>query len=187
MESKNNKQKPSPSPTNLFSSAQVVAEAAKSTLRHDTDKVDKGKAAGAAADILHAASHYGKLEEKTFGKYIQKAEDYLHRYESSHSTSTAGPTNNTKPTKPTEHSSGEHTSSKPHSSSQHEPSAAHDSDKKKKNKKEEEPEGGFGDYIKMAQGFLGKQGGAQSGGNHSGGGSGVGDYVKLAQGFLKKH
>lgn len=61
MESKNSKQKheSKPSPANLFSSAQVVADAAKSTLRKDTGKVDKGKAAAAAANILHAASHYG--------------------------------------------------------------------------------------------------------------------------------
>jgi hypothetical protein len=63
MESKYSQQKheskPSNSKADLLSSAQVVAEAAKSALRHDTDKVDKGKAAGAAANILHAASHYG--------------------------------------------------------------------------------------------------------------------------------
>ncbi|KAF3332558.1 hypothetical protein FCM35_KLT02135 [Carex littledalei] len=183
MESKNSKQKheSKPSPANLFSSTQVVADAAKSTLRNETGKVDKGKAAGAAANILHAASHYGKLEEKSFGKYIEKAEGYLHHYESSHSTSIAGPT-----TKPTGHSSDEHNSSKPHYS-QHESSAPHGSDKKKKRKEEEKSEGGVGDYIKLAQGLLGKQGGTHSGGGNSDAGSGVGGYVKLAQGFMKKH
>jgi hypothetical protein len=61
MESKNSQQKHDsmPSKADLLSSAQVMAEAAKSVLRHDTDKVDKGKAAGAAANILHTAAHYG--------------------------------------------------------------------------------------------------------------------------------
>lgn len=78
----------------------------------------------------------GKLEEKSFGKYIDKAEGYLHKYESSHSTSTAGPT-----TKPTGHSSDEHNSSKPQYSSQHYSSAPHGSDKKKKKEEEEKSEG----------------------------------------------
>ncbi|KAJ0982044.1 hypothetical protein J5N97_010299 [Dioscorea zingiberensis] len=79
--------KPQASPTQMFSSAKVVAEAAKATLHHETGKVDKAKVADAAANLLGAASHYGKLEEKGFGKYVEKAENYLHQYHTTHSSS----------------------------------------------------------------------------------------------------
>jgi hypothetical protein len=46
-----------------------VADVAQSSLRHEN--FDKEKAAGAAADLLGAASHYGNLEEKSFGKYVE--------------------------------------------------------------------------------------------------------------------
>lgn len=39
----------------------------------------------------------------------------------------------------------------------------------------------MGDYLKLAQGLMKKQGGE----GESGGG-GMGDYLKLAEGFLKK-
>ncbi|GMP52748.1 hypothetical protein CsSME_00018450 [Camellia sinensis var. sinensis] len=67
--------------SDLLSSAKLMAEAAKAALNHET--VDTGRVAGAAADLLEAVSHYGKLEEKSFGKYVEKAEDYLHQYLSS--------------------------------------------------------------------------------------------------------
>ncbi|WOK92313.1 hypothetical protein Cni_G01004 [Canna indica] len=85
--------RPHPSPTQLLSSAKVVAGAAKSALRHDAGKLDKAEVAGAAADLLGAASHYAKIEEKKVGKYVEKAETYLHHYHSSHSahsSTTAG-------------------------------------------------------------------------------------------------
>ncbi|ONK60079.1 uncharacterized protein A4U43_C08F13960 [Asparagus officinalis] len=91
MDSQSHNQKPSAhhahkaSPSDLLSSARVVAEAAKSTLRHESNKVDKGRVADAAADLLCAASHYGKLEEKNYGKYVEKAETYLHKYNATHS------------------------------------------------------------------------------------------------------
>ncbi|CAL9198396.1 unnamed protein product, partial [Musa hybrid cultivar] len=116
-----------PKPTQLLSSAKVVADAAKSALRHETDKVDKAKVAGAAGDILGAASHYAKLEEGKLGKYVGQAENYLHQYHSSHSA----------------HSST--TSAAAHSSSTHSTGEAHHGGG-----------GGLEDYMKMAQGFLKK-------------------------------
>ncbi|XP_010936369.1 nodulin-related protein 1 [Elaeis guineensis] len=115
--------KPQPSPKDLLSSAKVMAGAAKSTLHHDTEKIDKAKVADAAADLLGAASHYGKFEEKKFGKYVEKAENYLHQYHSSHPSTTAAAAH--------------------HSSSAHSRGEAHS-------------ESDFGDYLKLAQGFLKK-------------------------------
>ncbi|CAK9186165.1 unnamed protein product [Ilex paraguariensis] len=120
----NNHHKPSTS--ELMSSAKLVAEAAKATLSHESDKVDKSKVAGAAADLLNAASSYGKLEEKSFGKYVQKAENYLYQY---HSTTSSGHHSTT--TNTTGHTSS-HSGGDGHSAS------------------------GYGDYIKMAEGFLKK-------------------------------
>ncbi|KAA8534391.1 hypothetical protein F0562_031908 [Nyssa sinensis] len=75
------------STSELLSSAKLLAEAGTGTLHHESDKVDKGRVSGAAADLLGAASHYGKLEDKSFGQHIEKAENYL-RQHSSHSTTT---------------------------------------------------------------------------------------------------
>ncbi|URE18820.1 hypothetical protein MUK42_13311 [Musa troglodytarum] len=119
-----------PKPTQLLSSAKVVADAAKSALRHETDKVDKAKVADAAADILGAASHYAKLEEGKLGKYVGQAENYLHQYHSSHSA----------------HSST--AAAAAHSSSTHSTGEAHHGGGG--------GGGGLEDYMKMAQGFLKK-------------------------------
>ncbi|KAG6503340.1 nodulin-related protein 1-like [Zingiber officinale] len=67
-------------PTELFSSAKVVADAAKSTFGGAADKVDKAAAAGAASDLLGAVSHYTKAEESSYGKYVEQAETYLEQY-----------------------------------------------------------------------------------------------------------
>ncbi|XP_021910464.1 nodulin-related protein 1-like [Carica papaya] len=115
MDHKSDNHHKKPSPSELLSSAKQVAEAAKATLHHGNTKIDKAKMAGAAADLLAAASHYGKLEGKSLGKYVGKAENYLHQYHTSHSTSSAA----------NEHSS--------HGSGT-----------------------GYGDYLKVAQGFLKK-------------------------------
>ncbi|KAK6242675.1 hypothetical protein SCA6_008064 [Theobroma cacao] len=127
---------PPKSSSELLSSAKLVAEAAKNSLHHESDKVDKGKVAGAAADLFGAASHYGKLDQaKGVGKYVDKAENYLHQYHSSHSTpNTTHSGHSTKPEKQSEpHASGGHGHG-------HQDSAS----------------GGYGDYLKMAQGFLKK-------------------------------
>lgn len=136
MDSQSHNQKPSThhahkvSPTDLLSSAKVVAGAAKSTLRHEKDKVDKGKVADAGADLLCAASQYGKLEERSYSKYVQKAETYLHQYNASHSSAHSTATGHTSST----HSSASGT----HASGAHSEGS------------------GFGEYMKMAEGFLKK-------------------------------
>ncbi|OAY59405.1 nodulin-related protein 1 [Manihot esculenta] len=122
-----------PSSSELLSSAKLVAEAAKASLNNETHKVDKGRVAGAAADLLGAASHYGKLEEKSFGKYVEKAENYLHKYQSSSTTTTT--------TTSSSHSATGGAATQ--SSTQSSGGAGHS-------------EGGYGDYLKMAQGFLKK-------------------------------
>ncbi|OWM89494.1 nodulin-related protein 1-like [Punica granatum] len=122
---------PPKSSSELLSSAKLVAGAAQSTFAHKSDAVDKARVADAAADLLGAASHYGKLEEKSFGKYVDKAETYLHQYHSSHSSHSSTPA-----------AAGEHGHSAPAAS--HKPSESSGS------------EGGYGDYLKMAQGFLKK-------------------------------
>ncbi|KAI9111443.1 hypothetical protein K1719_017133 [Acacia pycnantha] len=147
------------SSSELLSSAKLVAQAAQSTFRHESNKVDKAQAADAAADLLEAACHYGKLEDKSFGKYVDQAEDYLHKYgSSSHNAATGGHSDH------------------PATASSHTEKPDHQSH-------------GYGDYFKMAQGFLGSDSKADSHSSkpgHSGSGGGVEDYLKLAQGFLKK-
>ena len=128
-----------PSSSELLASAKLMAEAAKSSLNHESDKVDKGRVAGAAADLLDAASHYGKLEQKSFGQYVEKAENYLHQYHSSHSTTTTTTTTaNAAP------NSAHHASP----ATSHSSSASNDGDGKSGS--------GYGDYFKMAEGFLKK-------------------------------
>lgn len=126
---KQHQDQPPKSSSELLSSAKLVAEAAKSTLAHKSDEVDKGRVAGATADLLEAASHYGKLEEKGFGKYVDKAETYLHQYHSS--APAAGEQGHSAPAE----------SHKPSESSGHEGGGSG---------------GGYGDYLKMAEGFLKK-------------------------------
>ncbi|PON40191.1 hypothetical protein TorRG33x02_341030 [Trema orientale] len=127
-----------PSSTDLFSSAKVVAEAGRTAVSHGFDKVDKGKAAGAAADLLDAGSKYGKLEEKSFGKHVEKAEDYLRQYETKNTT--------------TGHGHAPPESGHAPSSDQHHEAGAGGHDHEKKHSEE----GGAGDYLKIAQGFLQK-------------------------------
>lgn len=131
--------RPPPSKSELLSSAKLVAGAAKATLHHETEKVDKGKVAGAAADLLGAASHYGNLEGKSYGKLIHKAEDYLHGYQSSTTSTTSAASHSTS-------SSGTSTGH------DHVPSSGHSGGHGGKKK-----EDGFGDYLKLAEGLLKKR------------------------------
>nr|XP_043639713.1 nodulin-related protein 1-like [Erigeron canadensis] len=72
-----------PSNSELMASAKVISEAVTGK------ETDTGKIAGAAADILDAASSYGMVDEKQgVGKYMDQAENYLHKYETSHTTTT---------------------------------------------------------------------------------------------------
>lgn len=59
----------------LMASGKVVAEATMSVFQQKSvEGVDKKEVAGAAADLLHSASTYGKLDDKPVGQYIDKAE-----------------------------------------------------------------------------------------------------------------
>ena len=129
-----------PSNSELMASAKYLAEAAQSSFSHSSDKLDKARVAAAAGDVLAAASSYGKLEEKSFGKYVEQAETYLHQYGHSSSQSHSTTTTTT-----SSHSSSHSTTthSKPHSAA-----GGHES--------EGHSESGYGDYFKMAQGFLKK-------------------------------
>lgn len=134
---------PKPSSSDLLSSAKVVGEAAMSTFHHETEKINKAKVADAAADLLGAASDYGKLEKTGLGTYVEKAENYLHQYHSSHSS-----TGEVHSTASTVHNSA-HSTHAPTTTMEHHSSSAHSGE-------EAQSEGGLGDYMKMAQGFLKK-------------------------------
>ncbi|KAI8528537.1 hypothetical protein RHMOL_Rhmol12G0156300 [Rhododendron molle] len=62
-------------------------------------KADKAKLAGKGADLLRTASSFG--EGKSLGKYLGKAENYLRKYQNTHSTNTPhggpGPANSSVP------------------------------------------------------------------------------------------
>ncbi|MDK0803419.1 hypothetical protein P5E57_15845, partial [Clostridium perfringens] len=65
----------------LFSSGKLVAGAAVSVFQQKSvENVDKQEVAGAAAELLHAASAYGKLDDKPAGQYVEKAEGYLKEF-----------------------------------------------------------------------------------------------------------
>ncbi|KAG4906413.1 hypothetical protein AAZX31_20G024900 [Glycine max] len=81
-ESHNIKPPSEQSTTELIASAKLVAEAAQSALKRESDKVDKAKLADAAGDLLDAAGKYAKLDDKQgIGQYVDKAADYLHNYQ----------------------------------------------------------------------------------------------------------
>jgi len=63
-------------PTNqdLMHSGQVLFEAAQG------QKVDQSQLAGAASDLLGGLEAHGNLDDGTYGKYIDQAEDYLDKY-----------------------------------------------------------------------------------------------------------
>ncbi|PIN02461.1 hypothetical protein CDL12_25024 [Handroanthus impetiginosus] len=147
------------STSDLFGSAKVVAGAAQAQFRNEPEKYDKAKVAGAGADLLNAASEYGKLDEsKGIGKYVDQAEDYLRKYNTSQPAATA-----------------------PAGDSSHEKRPAADAEKPSG--------GGAGDYVKMAEGFLKKpsgDGGEKSEPPSDSSEGGFGDVMKMAGGFLKK-
>ncbi|KAL0363879.1 UNVERIFIED_CONTAM: Nodulin-related protein 1 [Sesamum angustifolium] len=76
----------------LFASAKLVADAAQAQFSNEPDKYDKAKVAGATADLLDAASQYGKLDEtKGVGKYVDQAENYLRQYDTTSTTAAPAP------------------------------------------------------------------------------------------------
>lgn len=138
VESKKALKQPAASTSELLASAKVLAKAAKSGFGgSEKENMDKAKLADAATDLLGAASHYGKLEEKSYGKYVQQAENYLHKY---------GDSSNIDHNKSSKHEG----SDRDHKSGRVGGDDDHDS---KKNS--HVCGGGYGDYVKMAQGFLG--------------------------------
>jgi len=80
-------EKMKPSGGQAAASAKVLLDAAVAKL-HKTqaegggegEKIDNAKLAAAAADVLAAAKHYGKMEGKSYGKYVDMAEGYLQKY-----------------------------------------------------------------------------------------------------------
>ncbi|KAK9750708.1 hypothetical protein RND81_02G215700 [Saponaria officinalis] len=192
-----NNSKPTASKSEVISSAKVIMDAAKSAFANDNERIDKAKVAEAAANVLEATSHYGKFEDKSYGKLINKAEDYLHKYNSTHSTTTAATTD------------GGGGATEGHGGGGGDGKEGHGG-------------GGYGEYLKMAQGIMSHgnndnkhdghdgvhhghmkddgiaHGGGGGGGGHGGdahsshsnsgggGGGGYGEYVKFAQGILKK-
>uniref|UniRef100_A0A0A8XMX5 Uncharacterized protein n=1 Tax=Arundo donax TaxID=35708 RepID=A0A0A8XMX5_ARUDO len=151
----------------LFSSGKLVAEAAVSVVQQKgVDNVDKKEVAAAAAEVLHAASTYGKLEDKPAGQYIGKAEGYLKEFSSGSAAGAekekaeAPAGDAPKPAEPEE--------------APKEPAPA-------PAKEEGKSEGfGLGDVVKSAESLVEKQGG----GEESAGGA-AGGLFKMAQGFMK--
>ncbi|KAK1415945.1 hypothetical protein QVD17_31733 [Tagetes erecta] len=71
----------SSSNSHLMSSAKVVAEAAQLAANKQSNKIDKHKVAGATADLLDAAKKHHMFDEtQGVGKYLNKADGYLHKY-----------------------------------------------------------------------------------------------------------
>ncbi|XP_075657848.1 nodulin-related protein 2-like [Castanea sativa] len=134
-----------PSNAELMASAKVLAEAGQTTISQGANKVDKARVAGAAGDRLEAASSYGKLEETSYGKYVEKAETYLDQYGNPSSKSQSHSTTTTTTTPSHSSTPSTTTDSEPHS-------AAGGGD----HEIEGNTESGAGDYLKMAQGFLKK-------------------------------
>lgn len=166
------------SSTDLFSSAKVVAEAAQAQFSNQPDKYDKDKAASAAADLLDAASDYGKLDQtQGVGKYVDQAENYLRKYGTPQSAAAPPPasgeekpaptaTETTAPEIPSGGDAGEYVKKAEEFLSKPSEAGAE--------------AGGEGEYVKKPEEFLSKlsEGGAEAGG--------AGDYLKKAEEFLGK-
>uniref|UniRef100_A0A0D3HCB9 Uncharacterized protein n=1 Tax=Oryza barthii TaxID=65489 RepID=A0A0D3HCB9_9ORYZ len=140
----------------LMASGKVVAEATMSVFQQKSvEGVDKKEVAGAAADLLHSASTYGKLDDKPVGQYIDKAEGT--------SAPAAGDAAAPKPAAeepPKEPAPAEKEEGKPPSS-----------------------EGfGFDDVMKGAETLMEKKGGGEE---SAGSGGAAGGLFKMAQGFMK--
>ncbi|KAJ6891608.1 nodulin-related protein 1-like [Populus alba x Populus x berolinensis] len=124
-----------PTTSELLSSAKLVAGAAQASFGSEGDKIDRAKVAGAAEDLLEAASKYGKLDqEKGMGQLLEKAETYLHQYHS-----------NTLPTATPSTTGSGHTAPVDKKETAAPPSTRVDDD---------QSGSGLGGAFKMAQGFF---------------------------------
>ncbi|KAL6983395.1 hypothetical protein U1Q18_016782 [Sarracenia purpurea var. burkii] len=167
----------------LSSSAEVKADADQAPLHDETNKMDMGRLAGAGSDILGAVSDYFKLEETGAGQYVEKAETYLHEYGSSHPSTTTNAA--AAPTSTTSHSGGGHGHGHSESGSGdyfkkdetylHQYGSSNSSTT---------PTTAASTPTSTTSHSGGDQGHSESG---SGEESGYGDYFKMAEGFLKKH
>ncbi|KAI0525149.1 hypothetical protein KFK09_004541 [Dendrobium nobile] len=128
----------SSSSSDLFSSAKVLADAARSAVSHDGGALDKSKVAEASEDLLDAASDYGKLKEKGYGSYVDKAQGYLHQFHSSDQKPAHPPPPHEGKSTPEEKSTDPVEQSAP---AEHKSSGGF---------------GGFGDYVNVAEGFFKK-------------------------------
>ncbi|KAJ1687019.1 hypothetical protein LUZ63_018409 [Rhynchospora breviuscula] len=143
---KTEKNESNTSPTELFSSAQILGQAAMSTFHNESDKVDKAKAAGAAEDLLGAASQYGKLDNTSYGKYVDKAEGYLHQYAEPGATKETAKAEE-KTATPAPKDGGAEEPEKT-------PAEAPKDGGSEQTEKKEESGGGLGGALKMAGGFF---------------------------------
>ncbi|CAN1176430.1 Nodulin-related protein 2 [Linum perenne] len=55
------------------------------------DNLDKAKVADAAEDLIAAGNKYGKLDDKGYEQYVDKAEEYLRQYSSPKSSDVGNP------------------------------------------------------------------------------------------------
>ncbi|TKV94248.1 hypothetical protein SEVIR_9G281400v4 [Setaria viridis] len=151
----------------LFSSGKLVVEAATSVFqKKSADNIDKKEVAGAAAEILHAASSYGKLEGKPAGQYIEKAEGYLKEF-------------GTRPTAGAEKPAGDAPAPAPAGDAPKpaEPAEAPKEPAPAPPAEEGKSEGfGLNDVIKGAEQLVEKRGGGEES---------AGGLFNMAQGFLK--
>ncbi|XP_047962951.1 nodulin-related protein 2-like [Salvia hispanica] len=138
------------STTDLFADAKVVAEAARAQFSNEPEKCDKAKAAGSAADLLDAASQYGKLDStQGVGKYVDQAEGYLRQYGAPKST----PANHV-----TETETANHVTETPNHVTE---TANHVTETANHVTETEIPKPEAGDYAKKAEELLGEKSGAE--------------------------
>lgn len=154
----------------LMASGKVVAEATMSVFQQKSvEGVDKKEVAGAAADLLHSASTYGKLDEKPVGQYIDKAEGYLKDFSSGSGGAAPPPP-----------AAGDAAAPKP---AAEEPPKEPAPAEKEEGKPPSSSEGfGLDDVMKGAESLMEKKGGGEE---SAGSGGAAGGLFKMAQGFMK--
>ncbi|XP_031094616.1 nodulin-related protein 1-like isoform X1 [Ipomoea triloba] len=165
--------------SDLFSSAKVVAEAAQAQFQNKNSDINKGEVAGAAANLLDAAQKYGKLDEtKGVGQYVEKAEGYLRGYGQSAGAAVGGAVEKAEGVG---HSAGE--AVKGHVEKAE--GMGHSAGEAVKGHVEKAEGIGHsageavGEYAKQGEEFLKKQSSGEGNG-------GAGDFMKAAGGFLKR-
>nr|ACH63243.1 low-temperature inducible [Rheum australe] len=149
--------------TELMESAKMMAAAVQSAVGGKTSSIDKARVAGAAENLLGAAQRYGKLDETSgIGKYVDKAEDYLHKYHSSGSQHTGAGTEGEDYAPVSDH--GRH---------------------RREEDKEEDYADPVSDHRRAPVSDHGHHRREEEEESGSGGGSGVGEYINMAKGFFK--